>query len=219
MTKQRRPAAPARPRHLLRAALHRHRPRTARQDRRGAQGMNRNASKRLAPWLFTIACSSIWEAACRIFNGRRLHPAGAVGGVRRRWCSTGSRCCAIRCVTLWTTMAGFALAVAFGIVLGLVVGWSRTIYRGLYPVMIGFNSHPQGGGGADPGHVVRHRRGAGDPDRLPDLVLPDRRQRRHRARHHGAGARGRAARARRQQARHHAQGRHPAQRSPICSAR
>jgi NitT/TauT family transport system permease protein len=46
-------------------------------------------------------------------------------------------------VTLWTTMAGFAIAVAFGIVLGLVVGWSRTIYRGLYPVMVGFNSIPK----------------------------------------------------------------------------
>ena len=30
-----------------------------------------------------------------------------------------------------------------GIVLGLIVGWSRTIYRGLYPVMIGFNSVPK----------------------------------------------------------------------------
>ena len=40
-------------------------------------------------------------------------------------------------------MAGFALAVAFGIVLGIIVGWSRTIYRGLYPVMIGFNSIPK----------------------------------------------------------------------------
>jgi NitT/TauT family transport system permease protein len=33
--------------------------------------------------------------------------------------------------------------VAFGIVLGLIVGWSRTIYRGLYPVMIGFNCIPK----------------------------------------------------------------------------
>ena len=40
-------------------------------------------------------------------------------------------------------MAGFAMAVAFGLALGLVVGWSRTIYRGLYPVMIGFNSVPK----------------------------------------------------------------------------
>ena len=46
-------------------------------------------------------------------------------------------------VTLWTTMAGFGIAVAFGIALGLIVGWSRTIYRGLYPVMIGFNCIPK----------------------------------------------------------------------------
>ena len=35
------------------------------------------------------------------------------------------------------------IAVGFGLLLGLVVGWSRTIYRGLYPVMIGFNSIPK----------------------------------------------------------------------------
>src|SRR5262249_16110375 len=46
-------------------------------------------------------------------------------------------------VTLWTTMAGFAIAVAFGVILGLIVGWSRAIYRGLYPVMVGFNSIPK----------------------------------------------------------------------------
>ena len=56
---------------------------------------------------------------------------------------TGRRSLKNSFVTLWTTLAGFALAVAFGIVLGIVVGWSRAIYRGLYPVMIGFNSIPK----------------------------------------------------------------------------
>src|SRR5262249_37394112 len=71
----------------------------------------------------------------------------------------------------------------------------------------------QGGGGADPDHLVRHRHRAGGADRLSDLVLSDRGECGDRARQHGAGARGRAARARRQEARHHAQGRdsaHPA---------
>jgi hypothetical protein len=31
---------------------------------------------------------------------------------------------------------------------------------------------PQGGGGADPGALVRHGLGAGDADRVPDLLLP-----------------------------------------------
>ena len=45
--------------------------------------------------------------------------------------------------TLMTTLVGFALAVAFGLALGLVVGASRDIYDGLYPVMVGFNSIPK----------------------------------------------------------------------------
>jgi NitT/TauT family transport system permease protein len=45
--------------------------------------------------------------------------------------------------TLFTTLLGFAIAVGFGLLLGLIVGASRTIYDGLYPVMIGFNSIPK----------------------------------------------------------------------------
>ena len=40
-------------------------------------------------------------------------------------------------------MAGFALAVGFGLLLGLVIGSSRVIYKGLYPVLIGFNAIPK----------------------------------------------------------------------------
>jgi NitT/TauT family transport system permease protein len=46
-------------------------------------------------------------------------------------------------VTLVRTMAGFALAVSLGGVLGVAIGSSRLIYRGLYPVLIGFNSVPK----------------------------------------------------------------------------
>ncbi len=45
--------------------------------------------------------------------------------------------------TLWTTLAGFGIAVAFGLLLGLIIGWSKWIYNGLYPVMIGFNCVPK----------------------------------------------------------------------------
>src|SRR4030095_345554 len=62
-----RSAAPARSRHLLRAALHRYRARAARQDRRGAKGMSTTLEK-LSPWLFTIGLFVLWELVCRIFN-------------------------------------------------------------------------------------------------------------------------------------------------------
>ena len=46
-------------------------------------------------------------------------------------------------VTLVRTMIGFALAVVLGGLLGIAIGSSRLIYRGLYPVLIGFNSIPK----------------------------------------------------------------------------
>ena len=45
--------------------------------------------------------------------------------------------------TLLTTLLGFALAVVVGVILGILVGSSRLIYQGLYPVLIGFNSVPK----------------------------------------------------------------------------
>jgi len=45
--------------------------------------------------------------------------------------------------TLYTTTLGFAIAVAAGLAIGLFIGWSKTIYAGLYPLMIGFNAIPK----------------------------------------------------------------------------
>src|SRR5207302_3540090 len=45
--------------------------------------------------------------------------------------------------TLSTTLLGFGMAVGFGLLLGLAVGWSPAIYAALYPLMIGFNAIPK----------------------------------------------------------------------------
>jgi NitT/TauT family transport system permease protein len=98
--------------------------------------------ERLSPWLFTIALFLLWEAACRIFNIDKFilpAPSETFAAMAQHWRALLRH----SFVTLWTTIAGFAIAVVFGVVLGLIVGWSRTIYRGLYPVMIGFNSIPK----------------------------------------------------------------------------
>ncbi|EJW10988.1 Hydroxymethylpyrimidine ABC transporter, transmembrane component [Rhodovulum sp. PH10] len=99
-------------------------------------------AERLSPWLFTIAMFLIWEAVCRFAKIDPFilpAPSEIFAAMNQYWWPLAKN----SFVTLWTTMAGFALAVGFGIVLGLVVGWSRTIYRGLYPVLIGFNSVPK----------------------------------------------------------------------------
>jgi NitT/TauT family transport system permease protein len=98
--------------------------------------------ERLSPWLFTIGLFIFWEAVCRIFNIDKFilpTPSETFAAMAQYWRPLLRH----STVTLWTTVAGFALAVVFGVVLGLIVGWSRTIYRGLYPVMIGFNCIPK----------------------------------------------------------------------------
>ena len=101
-----------------------------------------NALERLSPLLFTLGMFAVWELACwalKIDPFILPAPSAVAGAIVQYWRPLLRH----SFVTLWTTMAGFALAVAFGVALGLVVGWSRTIYRGLYPVMIGFNSIPK----------------------------------------------------------------------------
>lgn len=96
----------------------------------------------LAPWIFTLGIFVFWEAAVRLLNVSSVvlpAPTEIFAAMHRHAVPLLKN----SFVTLWTTLAGFILAVGFGLMLGLFVGWSRTIYRGLYPVMIGFNSIPK----------------------------------------------------------------------------
>jgi len=104
--------------------------------------MKTTALERASPWLFTLGLFLLWEAVCRLFRIDQFilpAPSATFAAAAQYWQPLARH----SFVTLWTTLAGFALAVLFGIILGLIVGWSRAIYRGLYPVMIGFNSIPK----------------------------------------------------------------------------
>jgi NitT/TauT family transport system permease protein len=45
--------------------------------------------------------------------------------------------------TLWRTVVGLLLAVVFGVAVGMVMGFSRTVREGLYPLLVGFNAIPK----------------------------------------------------------------------------
>jgi NitT/TauT family transport system permease protein len=95
-----------------------------------------------SPTAFVVAMLVLWEAVCRAFNvPLAILPApsevfGALWQYRKPILDNSW-------VTLWTTLAGFGIATAFGLALGIVVGWHRAIYDGIYPVLIGFNSVPK----------------------------------------------------------------------------
>lgn len=45
--------------------------------------------------------------------------------------------------TLWRTVLGLGLAVLFGTLLGMIMGFSRIARDGLYPLLVGFNAIPK----------------------------------------------------------------------------
>jgi NitT/TauT family transport system permease protein len=45
--------------------------------------------------------------------------------------------------TFWVTMAGFAIAIVVGVLLGFLVGSSRLAYAAIYPLLVGFNAVPK----------------------------------------------------------------------------
>jgi NitT/TauT family transport system permease protein len=99
-------------------------------------------SIRAAPWLYTAGLFIVWETAVRLFGipAFLLPPPTAIANAFVEYWGAIYR---NSLFTLSTTLIGFGLAVGFGLLLGLVIGWSRAIYAGLYPLMIGFNAIPK----------------------------------------------------------------------------
>lgn len=96
----------------------------------------------LSPWLYTIGLFLVWEGAVRVLGVPPYvlpAPTAIVGAM----IEFSDAILKNGLQTLATTLAGFALAVVGGLAIGLLVGWSRAVYAGLYPLMIGFNSVPK----------------------------------------------------------------------------
>lgn len=96
----------------------------------------------LPPLAFTVGLFLIWEITCRVLKvPPTILPApseifSALWKFRKPIIENSW-------VTLWTTLAGFLIATAFGLALGIAIGWHRAIYAGIYPVLVGFNSIPK----------------------------------------------------------------------------
>lgn len=98
--------------------------------------------EKLLPWVVVISLFLIWELACRLLAIPVfiLPPPSLVFLSIIQWWDPIVDNSA---QTLMTTVIGFAFAVAFGLLLGVLLGSSSVIYNGIYPVLIGFNSIPK----------------------------------------------------------------------------
>jgi NitT/TauT family transport system permease protein len=94
------------------------------------------------PWLVIAGMFLIWEAAVWAFKIQPFilpAPSAIAASMVKWWQPLLTNSWA----TLLTTVIGFAMAVAFGLVLGVFIGSSVLVYRGLYPLLIAFNSVPK----------------------------------------------------------------------------
>ena len=95
-----------------------------------------------SPWLTAVSFFLIWELVCRIFRIPVFilpAPTEAVAALVEFWPAIWPNAGH----TLFTTLLGFAIAVGFGVALGVVVGAFPLAYRALNPLLIGFNSIPK----------------------------------------------------------------------------
>lgn len=113
-----------------------------RAARAAAAARRRRRLEAALPWLVMGGLFLAWEAACQVFAiPAFLLPApSAIAASMARWwqplLQDGLQ-------TLFTTAIGFGLAIVAGLLLGVAIGSSALVYRGLYPLLIGFNSIPK----------------------------------------------------------------------------
>jgi NitT/TauT family transport system permease protein len=104
--------------------------------------VSKSLTLRLAPILFTVGFFVLWELICRVFavsNFVLPAPSTVFAAMHQYWWPLTRNAGH----TLWMTMMGFAISIAFGLALGLIVGSSKLLYAGLNPLLVGFNSIPK----------------------------------------------------------------------------
>ena len=104
--------------------------------------MRRATVETLAPWLTTLLLLVLWQLAVMAFHIENFVLPSPLEAIRQIYLNRYAL--AVHgLATLSTTLAGFAMAVVFGLFLGILVGSFRLAYVSLYPVLIGFNSVPK----------------------------------------------------------------------------
>jgi NitT/TauT family transport system permease protein len=105
-------------------------------------GWRREALRIAMPWLAIAVLLVVWEVACIAFDVPEIllpRPTKVFTVFVARFDILLMFCWQ----TLWTSLVGFLLAIAGGLVLGLAIGASAFVYSGLYPLLIAFNVVPK----------------------------------------------------------------------------
>ncbi len=104
--------------------------------------LRRKAVRRILPVLVIVGFFVLWELAVRLFHIENfvLPAPTAIFASMIEWHAVIAEAA---WQTFLTTIIGFALAVAFGLLVGTIIGASPVMYDAFYPALIGFNSIPK----------------------------------------------------------------------------
>lgn len=98
--------------------------------------------RRVVPWLVTAGFFLLWEIVCVILRVDSFilpRPTQIAASLVQHYPTI-----LLNSVqTLYTTIAGFVIAVGVGLFLGLLVGALPGVYAGVYPIMVGLNAVPK----------------------------------------------------------------------------
>ena len=104
--------------------------------------MNKKQMERWAPWVLMLITVVLWQVICSAFNVSEFIFPSPI----RIWEQTLEHSTTIAghaWRTFWVTMAGFAIAIVVGVLLGFLIGSSRLAYAAMYPLMTAFNALPK----------------------------------------------------------------------------
>ena len=107
-----------------------------------AAARRRRRLEHALPWLVIAGMFLVWELVVVGFDIQPFilpAPTVVAESMVKWWQPLAFNAWA----TLKTTVIGFLMAVAFGLALGVAIGSSVLVYRGLYPLLIAFNSVPK----------------------------------------------------------------------------
>ena len=99
-------------------------------------------NKILVPMAAVVVFLALWEALVWVVgwpNYKMASPSDLIPAYQTYW----GLFLTMGWQTLWRTVVGLLLAVVFGIMLGMVMGFSRTMRDALYPLLVGFNAVPK----------------------------------------------------------------------------
>jgi len=95
-----------------------------------------------APWVLLVAVVALWQIICSAFDvSEFIFPSPA--RIWEQFIEFKGEIAKHAWRTFWVTLAGFGLAIVFGVLLGFLIGSSRLMYAAIYPLMTGFNALPK----------------------------------------------------------------------------